>query len=185
MKKIITIITGTVILSIWNAISWMVLPYHGEMLNTIPDSTIEKILGDGLPSGTNMYHYPGLSDPNLTSKLENGPRIPFLMYVAEGSSVYDPATFLKSIAFNLLCTIILFLILAKLKNLRLKNVLLTSFLCGLLVAFASDFPQTVWYMFPNEYAIVNMIDHLVRFVCAGLIIYFFQFKRQIQAANEG
>ena len=170
MRKILTILVGSFVLFVWNAISWMALPYHGDMLHTIPDTAIEQVLQNGLPKGSGIYHYPGLDDPEAEAKVMEGPRIPFMVYLAESTSMYDPVTFLKSFTFNILSAFLLLIILSKLADPSLSATLLTSSLCGLLAGFSSDFPQTVWYMFPYEHAIINTIDHIIAFGLAGIVM---------------
>ncbi|GEM_PF-4753532 len=39
-KKITTLTIGTLILFVWNAVSWMVLPFHSNSLKNIPESVV-------------------------------------------------------------------------------------------------------------------------------------------------
>ena len=169
MKKfVLSTITGAFVFFVWNAVSWMVLPFHSNQLNTLPESAVVALKGETNEVESGIYHYPGLQDPNLTQKISDGPRIPFMVYVAEGTSVFDPIDFLKSMIFNLFSAGLLLFALSKISDHSIKNVVSVCIVIALLVGFASDLPQTSWFMFPIHYAIVNMIDYLVSFVLAGL-----------------
>ena len=157
-------------LFVWNAISWMALPFHAGMLNTLPEPVAEAVKRTQSMVETGLYHYPGLDDPDMFQKVEEGPRIPLMMYVAEGSDAFDPMSFVKSFFFNLVSAGLLLLLLTRLADRSLKNVLVTSLIMGLLVGFMSDLPQTSWFLLPFEYALTNMLDHLVGFVLAGWVI---------------
>lgn len=157
-------------LFVWNAISWMALPFHSGMLNTLPEPVAETIKSTQGLNDTGLYHYPGLDDPDMFEKVEKGPRIPLMVYVAEGSDAFDPLSFAKSLFFNLVSAGLLLLVLSRLADQSLRNVMVTSLIMGLLVGFMSDLPQTSWFLLPFEYAITNMVDHLVGFALAGWII---------------
>lgn len=43
-QKIVSLVAGTLILFVWNALSWMVLPFHSNTLNSIPDIAINTEL---------------------------------------------------------------------------------------------------------------------------------------------
>ncbi|WP_347924322.1 hypothetical protein [Pontimicrobium sp. SW4] len=39
-KVLVSVILGTLLLFLWNVISWMALPFHTKTLKTIPESVI-------------------------------------------------------------------------------------------------------------------------------------------------
>ncbi len=169
-RKVLAILVSGITIFIWNAVSWMVLPFHSSMLHTIPDSAVEVILNEGLPSDRGVYHYPGLDDPNLTQKIEVGPRIPLMVYYPEGTSAFNPIDFIKSLLFNLLSATLLFLLLSKMSDISTSGILKVSVVLSLLIGTMSELPQTSWYLFPIEFAVVNMLDYLISLILAGLLI---------------
>ena len=110
-KHILAVLLGTVVLIIWSAISWMGLPFHTQQLNTLPESAATALKQEATSMESNIYHYPGLEDPDLAQKVAEGPRIPLMVYVAEGTSLFDPMDFLKRLFFNLVTALLIFLVL--------------------------------------------------------------------------
>ena len=86
-RKIVCLIAGTLILFVWNAISWLVLPFHSNTLNSIPDNVINTVLFKELLIKDGVYHYPGFpkeATPIALSEMEKiietGPRITLMVY---------------------------------------------------------------------------------------------------------
>ena len=174
---ILATVMGAIILFVWNIISWMVLPFHGDMLNTLPESAVNALKSEKNPVESGIYHYPGLNDPDLFRKVQEGPRIPFLVYIAEGTSAFDPLDFVKSLLFNLLTASLILVVLTKLSNRSTNNAILVALVLALLVGFASEFPKTSWFKFPVEYALVNILDYVVGFALASWAMSKMAFRR--------
>jgi hypothetical protein len=190
-RKVITIIAGAFILFGWNAISWMALPFHGNTLQSIPESAFDsELLEDNLPKD-GVYHYPGLPKENtpsefkaLEKKLKEGPRITLMVFKKGSTEFFDPKSFALNFVFNLLTVLILLTVVQQLTNKSLRKILLTLLSIGLIVALTSDLPQMNWYMFPLEYTLVNVFDHLISFLLLGLLFGFYTFKTQGKWLNK-
>jgi len=87
-RKFIAILVGTLVLFIWNAISWMILPFHSSLLKNIPENAIiiENIRKNMPEPG--VYHYPGLPENDtkqewqkVIEKSKKGPVISLLVYL--------------------------------------------------------------------------------------------------------
>lgn len=177
MKKIFICLIGAIILFAWNAISWMGLPFHANSLKTIPDQAINfSLLQEELPED-GIYHYPGLDTKDMATRLANGPRIPFMVYIKGKTSVFDPSSFAKNFLFNLISATLLFILIGKLSNHSLSSILTSSLVIGLIVGFASDFPQMNWYMHPFSYTLINVFDYLIGFLLLGFFFSRFAFKK--------
>ncbi|MEQ9064875.1 MAG: DUF1761 domain-containing protein [Vicingaceae bacterium] len=183
-RKILTIILGTSIIFVWNALSWTLLPFHSNSLKNIPNSAFdaktfqETLLEDG------VYHYPGLPDGNeikdfeeIENRLKKGPRITLMVVKKGPSELFDLLTLGVNLIFNILAVIAAFIIVSLIENKSFKRVFLTTFLVGLTVALMSDLPQMNWYMFPPEYTLTNVLDHLVAFSLLGLLFGRFTFYK--------
>ncbi|MEQ9297908.1 MAG: hypothetical protein RIF33_05060 [Cyclobacteriaceae bacterium] len=187
MKKqlIIPIISGTLILFLWNAISWMVLPFHANSLRTLPDEALATNLEIVMP-GSGVYHYPGLpneetSIEEISKKLKDDPRITLMVYQEGSFELFEPSSFLKSLFINLLTCSMLFIILGKLSLPSLAGVLQWSFLLGLLVSFVSDVSIMNWFKFPLTYTMINVSDHIISFLLVGTVYWLFIGKKQSHA----
>ncbi len=182
-RIIVSIILGTFLLFIWNALSWMVLPFHSNSLSNIPDSAIDMshlqntLLKDG------VYHYPGLPDTSspesldkIESKLKAGPRITLMVYKKGSTNFFEPSQFLWSGVINLLTVITLLFTLIKTKHHQLKPILIFCMLIALLLILINDFGQMNWHLFPLDYTLANVVDRLVSFGLLGLLFGLYTFK---------
>ena len=73
-RLIVTIIVSAFILFIWNSISWMILPFHSNLLLNIPEQAVDvEALKNNMPSD-GVYHFPALpvdDSPLSWKELEN------------------------------------------------------------------------------------------------------------------
>lgn len=182
-KKSITLLLGTFILFIWNALSWMVLPFHSNALNSIPESAFEQeTFKTELPKD-GVYHYPAFpsnnspeSFANYEEKLEIGPRITFMVYKNGATGVFEVSTFIINFIFNFLTVALLLFLLSNQTSKSLVKILITTLALGLLVSFTSDLPQMNWFMFPISYTLPNIFDYLISFALVGLLFARYTFK---------
>ena len=187
-KTIITLVLGTVILFVWNAISWMALPFHSNALKTIPDAVIEgQNLKIALPED-GIYHYPGIPESNapeditkIESKMEEGPRITFMAYKTGPTKLFDVNAFALNLIFNFITICLIFWVVKNQSDKSIKKILSTTLALGLLVSFASDFPQMNWFMFPLSYTLPNILDYLVSFGLFGLLMGVYTFKTKAKS----
>ncbi len=176
VKLGIWILLGSMILFIWNAISWTILPWHGNTLNTIPEGTIsfdeiQKVEGDG------VYHYPGLptSGSNeelkeIQKKLGDGQRVTLMVYRSDPTSLFEPMKYANSLILNIVISTLIVWVLAitRTNSQQTFRVCLAS---GILIALSSDIGQMIWYQFPLDYTLVSATDKVVSF---GLLGFFFK-----------
>lgn len=182
-KTALSIIAGALIMFIWNALSWMALPFHTETLNNIPEAAISP---DNLASNLSkdgVYHYPGLPADDssesmraIEEKLQKGPRITLMVYKSGSSSMYNPGSFFLSFVFNAAVVGFLFMVVSRLSKKTAANIFNTCILLGLLVSFTTDFPMMGWYMFPLDYTMANVLDHVISFGFVGMLFGYYTFK---------
>lgn len=183
--RIVTILLGTLLFFVWNAVSWTILPFHSNSLNNISDSAIDAAkLQKALPSD-GVYHYPGLPDGNevkdfsdLEKKLNTGPRITLMVFKKGATKLFDPKTLGLNLLFNFLTVVITFFIVYNIKNKSLKSIVITTSLIGLTIGLVSDLPQMNWYLFPVEYTLINVFDHIISFVLIGILFGLYTFKKE-------
>jgi len=184
-RKLISVFLGGLMLFMWNAISWMALPFHGDSLQNIPDSAINsKVLQEQLPAD-GVYHFPGMpggvnnkSLSEIEEQLASGPRITLMVYKSGSSELFNPNTFLINLIFNLISVAILIMLLNRLAEKSFKNILTSLLMIGLLIGLMSDLPQMNWYMFPLSYTLVNVFDHIIALGLLSLLFSYYTFKKQ-------
>ncbi|MEM6878286.1 MAG: hypothetical protein AAF544_07000 [Bacteroidota bacterium] len=178
-KSMIGLMLGTIVLFVWNAISWMILPFHSDTLNTLPEEmVINQRESQELEDG--VYHYPGLPLDNspeswqaIEQKLATGPRIPLLVYRSGPSNLFSSKTFLWSLFLNFLTVGICLLLIIRFNMKSRASVLIFCLGIGALTALVSDFGQMNWYLFPLDYTLVQVFDRLVSFFFLGIVLSFY------------
>ena len=147
-NSILSILIGALLLFMWNAISWMVLPFHANTLNNIPETSMDRqVLQESLPKD-GVYHYPGFpkddsakSREMLASKLAEGPRITLMVFKKGGTSLFEVKTFVGNFGLNVMTVLVLLVVVSEMRNKSLKSILMTTTFIGLIVGLASDLPQ--------------------------------------------
>ncbi|MGI9547774.1 MAG: hypothetical protein ACR2MM_11080 [Flavobacteriaceae bacterium] len=182
-RTIITLILGTLIIFIWNAVSWMALPFHANSMNSIPESALntnqlkEQLTEDG------VYHYPGMpqdqSDEALKeveAKLAEGPRITLMVYKSGSTAFMDPMNFLWDLIFNLIIVVLVLGLVRGLADHSFKNILRATISIGLVISFMTDIPMKNWFMFPLDYTLANVLDYLISMTLLGLLFAGYTFR---------
>lgn len=180
MKKlVVTVIVSTALITVWNAVSWMVLPFHSSSLKNLPaDAAIPGML-NGLEAG--VYHYPGLPTQHtaeeiskLEMKLKTGPRMPLMVVYKKPSALFDGGAFLANTLFSALGIATLYLVFSGL-HIPQNKVFLYSMLMAGLVAVTADLPTLTWYKFPAGYVLATLLDRVAFGILAGLVFRYYSF----------
>jgi len=182
-RLIFTLIIGTLILFLWNVISWMILPFHSNSLTNIPDNAINMAQLQNTLLEDGVYHYPGLPKDNsakslnaIESKLENGPRITLMVYKKGSTNLFESSQFIWSLFINFLTVLILFFIVSKLKSHSIKAIVVTCATIAIIAILLSDLGEMNWHLFPLDYTFANAIDKLFPFCLIGLFFGLYTFK---------
>ena len=182
-RKLISVILGGLILFIWNAVSWMVFPFHGNSLKNIPENALNmQALQANMPTD-GVYHYPGLAGEGsnkslaeIETQLAEGPRISLMVYKAGASELFELHTFLLNLICNLLSVAILLLLIDRLAEKSFIKIFTSLLLIGLLIGLMSDFPQMNWYKFPLSYTLIQVFDHIIGLGLLAFLFTLYSFK---------
>lgn len=183
-KKFIgTLVIGTLIFFIWNAISWMALPFHSNSFSTIPEQAIDfDKLKAALPAD-GVYHFPGYPDTDdaenvkaVEQRMANGPRVALMVYKEGGSSLFDPQQFIWGLLINLATVLLLYYVVSGFAIRTSKTMMAACLFIGLIISFVSDLSLMNWYFYPLDFTIANIIDHIVPFLLIGLLFGSYTFK---------
>lgn len=184
-RKIVSLIIGTLILFIWNALSWMVLPFHSNTLNSIPDNAINTELLKEHLTKDGVYHYPGFPKDgtqqafnDMESRIETGPRITLMVYKHGKTELFSMSSFLGSMGINFVTVLLLYSLIQLSRVQTTKAIMLMSLFAALIIGFTSDLAQMNWYLFPLSYTLLNMTDHLIPFLLIGILFSKYSFKEK-------
>lgn len=186
-RKTLAILAATFLLFIWNAISWMALPFHSQSLNTLPDQVVKFTELSSIKLEEGVYHYPGLPEDSrpetmegLQQKLQNGPRIPLMVFKPGPSELFNPNDFLLSLLLNLSTVGVVLIILISLKSSGLKQTLALCVLLAVLIASMSDLALMNWYRLPWSFVWPGLLDHVIGLILAGWILHIVYLKKQYE-----
>lgn len=187
-KKILAVVIATLVLFLWNAISWMALPFHSQSLSTLPDRVVKFTELSSIRLEEGVYHYPGLPEDNspeamqrLHQKLKDGPQIPLMVFKPGPSELFNPVDFLVSLLLNLGTAGVVFIILKALKPSGLKQTITHCAMLGLLIAVMSDLALMNWYRLPWSFVWPSIADHVVGLVMAGWILHILHLRKVSKA----
>ncbi|MEO1655625.1 MAG: hypothetical protein AAFU64_18930 [Bacteroidota bacterium] len=182
-KVIFSLLIGSILLFAWNAVSWMVLPFHTQSLKNIPPGVISaEIMREAMPA-SGVYHYPGYpanfeqaTMDQVETQLKAGPRITMMAYVNRPTRLFEPATFGISFFLNVLTVLFTYLLLTRLKSPTFASVFLACMSLAIISALLSDMSLMNWFMFPWGYTLTMVFDKLMSFVLLGLLFGGYTFK---------
>lgn len=183
-KILISLLVGSILLFGWNAISWMVLPFHTQSLKNIPAGIIDaKALQKAMPE-SGVYHFPGFPEDmeegtmkKINARLQSEPRITMMNYVNRPTSLFDPLTFAFSFLLNFLTVLFTYWLLSNLKSPTFQTTLISCLAIGIISSILSDISLMNWFMFPLGYTLTMVFDKMIAFTLLGILFGTYTFKR--------
>jgi hypothetical protein len=162
-------IVAGIILFIWSALSWMVLPWHKATLNTFKNekAVVEVMKTNATQSG--IYFLPMQSMEGVEQEATAQPLV-FSSVKLEGM----PGSMAKPMAFGLIGDIIAAMLVGwillqtrGLGYIRRVGVVVTFALAASIVA---HLPNWNWFAFDTNYTLVLVADTLIGWFLAGLVL---------------
>lgn len=156
-------LAGGIILFIWSAVSWMVLPWHMMNFNSFKDETAvaQTITANAPQSG--IYLMP--IQPNAQTQ---GPAI-FASVHLEGMANMTHALIIQFII-QLVSAFLVTWLLTKTSGLGYMGRLGFIIIFALTVGIIANFPYWNWFNFSTNYTLVQIADTLVGWFLAGLVL---------------
>jgi hypothetical protein len=179
MHKIIKCgLIGGFVLFIWGAVSWSVLPWQKNQMQTFSnESEVRSALGDrgnasGLYLVPNVYGYS--NDPaglaKAQGKMKEGP-FAFVSLTAEGKNPSSAGSVIASLIVKIVgASLATWLLLKTASPMGYTKVVQYITMIGILLAVMSMVPLMIWFGFPANYVIGSMIDIVFGWFFAGLAI---------------
>ena len=178
-RTIVAALVGGLIVFGWGFVSHMILPIAemGMHIEKLPgEESFRAAMTEHLPE-SGLYFVPGM-DPALESepaaqwdeaaeRMASGP-VALIAVRKDGSSGMAKELGLEGLA-NISCALVAALILWCIPCAFVCRVLVVMAL-GLFSWISIDLSYVIWYGFPVEYAAGQLIDHLIGWLLAGLLI---------------
>jgi len=167
-KLVLGTVLGGLVLFVWSAISWMVLPWHNATIHPLTDGdAVAKVVAANAPE-SGVYGYPVQTDPDAEAKMQAGPFL-FIAYKTGGmSSMATPLLehFLTLLVVAFLATWLV----GKAAGLtywgRVKFITIMGFTAGVFCIL----PNWTWMGFDCSYVMAEMADTTIGAFLSALAI---------------
>ncbi len=183
MKKLIwgSIISGLIVFG-WNAISWMVLPWHAPLFNQLQnDSAVQGLLKENAAKG-GIYLSPYSFETKSTvltevegtqnsSTPKQNPNTPFAFIVFSPNGL-GSMNFLmaRAILLNIIGAFFVTLLLLQSEVSTYLGRVGFTVIFGLSAGVISYLPQWNWWGFPIQYSVMSIIDLIIGWFFASLVL---------------
>jgi hypothetical protein len=159
-------VLGGIALFLWLGLSWAVLPFHRAALNELSKSGMELVAMGALKDAglSHGVYYSG--EPHEGSAQAE---IPFMVYLPHG---YPPMTgvMLKGLLLSILAALMVTIVVSAARQPSFKARVALCFTVGGIVALAGPMTFGNFFFFPLEWVIPDVLDQLVGWTLAGLVI---------------
>ena len=171
MKKcIIGGIVAGVVLFIWSAVSWMLLPWHMTTINKFEDITaVSQIIKANAPK-SGVYVMP-MSDQALQSN-QLTDQVPYVFATVRMESIPESMTsqFIMTVIAQIIAAFLVAWMLCKTSGLSFFGRVGFVVIFAIAASFAIDIPNWIWFRVDSSFTLLGMIDMLVGWFLAGLVL---------------
>lgn len=165
MKKTAAVIVSATILLAWGTVSWMVLPWHQMVANQFAnESEVAETIGANAPK-PGIYYLPFSHEDH-----KSGKTAAFATILPQGYPPPMTKQLLIQFAGDLISVLIVIYLLSQTAGLDYWRRVGFVALVGAAIGFISHFPYWNWFGFPISYVAVIVIDSLIAWFLAGLMI---------------
>ena len=178
-KVLIGGIVGGVVLFIWSALVWTVVPLHKPSLHNIPNE--EAVIGalKANMGEKGLYVFPAMPDMGAgqtsadayTQKMKQGP-VGVIVFDPQGMDSMMPGQFIVGFLLDLVAALLAAWLLSRSTALASPYVSRVMF-CGVLGIFASFIsflPGWNWMGYPMDYTTAMVADTILGWLITGLVI---------------
>ncbi len=184
MKKLLlSAVLGGLAVFGWGSVSWMALPWHERALHGFADETqvAQVVMAKAPASGVYVLPYVPMSEnnthPDITERAmrdaqerrRQGPFI-YAAVTREGVATDMARQFGLAIGVNVVVAWLIAMLLAQTQGLDYVRRAVFVATAGVIIGMAGYVPNLIWWHFPLAYTIVDVIDAVIGWSLAGLII---------------
>ena len=166
MKKcVLAVVLSAMVLFAWGFLSWAVLPWHNAVANQFADeSAVSEVLKENAPAA-GMYYLPfAQEDPKPGAVFAMANILP------DGFDTGMGGMMGLGLLGQAVSAMLVLLLLCKTSNLDYWGRVCYVALAGLTIGFVSHFPYWNWFGFSTAYTLVIIVDSLIAWFLAGLVL---------------
>ncbi len=174
---------GGIILFLWGALSWMLLPWHVATFEKFVDEEMVAIVLGSNANDSGVYLLPNLypRDPNASpeqqakaeaeakQRMKLGPFV-FASIKLDGTDPDMDAALWQTFAADLVAALLATWLLSQTSGLGYWQRVLFVTAIGLTGGLIGHMPNWIWWQFPTGYTAVAMADTLLAWVGLGRVI---------------
>ena len=162
-------IFGGIILFVWYMISWMALPWHKSTMNVFKNSSeVEAFMMKETPK-SGIYVLPCHEGKKGDTAKKSSPSL-FVSMNKEGVA-YDTATpYIIGLITQIVAAAVVSWMLCFVKKLNYFSRVIYCAVFGLAAGIVGFIPGWNWMGFPFAYALIGIIDLIIGWFLAGLVI---------------
>ncbi len=166
MKKcILAVILSAVVLFVWGFISWAILPWHNAVANKFVDeSAVSAVLKENA-SSAGMYYLPFAQED-----LKPGVLFALANVLPDGVDMNMGEMMGVGLLGQAVSALLVILLLCRTSNLDYWGRVRFVALAGVAIGFVSHFPYWNWFGFSTSYTLVIILDSLIAWLLAGLVM---------------
>lgn len=175
-------IVGGLIVFLWGALSWVALPFHAKTLNHFQDETAVQAtlatntLGAGIyilphPEPENARLPDALARQNARVRQRQSESGPFALVVFQPHGT-GPVLFLmaRGLALKILAAILMTWLLLQVGLVSYRRRVFFVMVTAMLGSILVNLDQWNWWAFPDDYVFLQMLDLLIGWFLAGLVM---------------
>ena len=166
MKKILLLsVVAGVVMFFWGFISWAVLPWHMTTANKFTDeAAVSQVLKENAPQ-KGIYFLP-------FDEKDHGPDQvgAFASVLPDGTAMNMGKMMGISLVTQIISAFLVLCLLYMTCGLSYWGKVAFFALAGLTIGFASHAPYWNWFSFSTPYVSVMLLDILISFILAGLVV---------------
>ena len=162
---ILAVVLSAVVLFVWGFISWTILPWHNAVANKFADeSAVAAVLKENA-SSAGMYYLPFAQED-----LKPGVLFVLANVLPDGVESGMVGMMVVAVLGQAVSALLVLLLLCKTSNLDYWGRVRFVALAGVAIGFVSHFPYWNWFGFSTSYTLVIILDTLIAWTLAGLIL---------------
>lgn len=177
-KSFVGIVLGGIVAFAWSSISWVALPFHAKTLNQFSN---EAAVVDAMKAGaaeSGIYIIPGdmtMSEEAKTEAMKNGPFVFASVRPGADEDHSMGQLMVRGLLATIVCALIIGIMLgAAAPGLNYIGRVLFVTLGGLFAGLAAAYPNNIWWEFSVGFTGLAILDLVVGWFLAGLVMAGFQ-----------
>lgn len=175
MRILLAAVLGGIVLYGWGMVSWMVLPFHGEAIDSLSnESATMAWLGEQVP-GSGLYMFPAMpatmsGEPWQTYKQRHEAGPVGMLILTKGGPVMPPAVMATGFGINCLTALLAACLLAAAGLKHYVSRLIFMVALGLLIGVTADGLYWNWMLMPMDHTLAMGADRVIGLALAGLVL---------------